>query len=124
TTGSETGTLAASNYTITRNPGTLTVTKASSSVATVIYVGSTSTPVSGAQPLGTSVYDTATVSGAGPTPTGTVVYTFYPSLDGTGTAISTQTVTLTSTGGVPDSSQMANLHHGSYSYVAVYSGDS
>src|SRR5262249_60183128 len=46
-------------------------------------------------PQGTQVYDTATLTGAGSTAGGTVTYTFYPSLDGTGTPISSQTVTVT-----------------------------
>ena len=75
--------------------------------------------------LGESVYDTATVTGtpAAFTATGTVTYTFYPSLNGTGTPISTQTVTL-SGGVVPNSAATVALAAGSFSYVAVYSGDS
>src|SRR5205823_6153739 len=73
--------------------------------------------------LGETVRDTATVAASPFTATGTVTYTFYHTLTGTGTPLSTQTVTLTGTGGVPDSSVTAALTAGSYSYIAIYSGD-
>ncbi len=72
------------------------------------------------------VYDTATVTGTPLTPTGTVTYYFYTTLSpvyGTTTPTSTQTVTLTSTGFVPNSATTGALALGSYSYIAVYSGD-
>ena len=102
----------------------LTVSQGSSSTATAIKdaTGGDGDPV----PLGESVHDTATVTGtpSGFTPTGTVTYKFYHApFDGTGTPITTQTVTL-SDGTVPDSAATAALAAGSYSYIAVYSGDS
>ena len=74
-----------------------------SSVSTAIY-DSGGGPVT--DTLGEQVYDTATVTGApsGPTPTGTVTYYFYNTASpvyGTTTPVSTQTVTLTSTGRCP-----------------------
>ena len=76
--------------------------------------------------LGSQVHDTATVSGqvGEIVPTGTVTYHLYSGLDcsvdseiGSG-----EQVTL-SGGNVPDSSETDPLQAGSYSYEAVYSGD-
>jgi hypothetical protein len=103
-----------------------TVNKASSSVSTAIYNAATNQPISGSQLAGTSVYDTATVSGSPFTPTGTVTYYFYNTSTptyGTTTPASTQTVTL-SGGVVPNSSATGALSAGSYAYIGVYSGDS
>ncbi len=105
----------------------VTITKASSSVSTAIYNASTNKPVSGSQPLGTSVYDTATVTATPVTPTGTVTYYFYTTATpvyGTTTPLTTQIVMLTGTGSVPNSSSTGGLGAGSYSFIAVYSGDS
>src|SRR5262249_47015595 len=73
--------------------------------------------------LGETVYDTATVSGTPFTPSGTVTYQSYHTINGTG-AHTDQTVTLNANGTVPNSAVTAALMAGSYSYVAVYSGDS
>src|SRR5208337_948020 len=105
----------------------LTVNKGSSSVSTAIDNAATNLPINGNQPLGTSVYDTATVSGTPFTPTGTVTYYFYNTASptyGVTTPSSTQTVTLTGTGAVPNSSATAALTAGSYAFIGVYSGDS
>ena len=102
----------------------LTINQASSSVSTAIY-DSTGTAVT--DTLGEKVYDTATVTGTPFTPTGTVTYYFYTTASpiyGTTTPSSTQTVTLTGTGSVPNSATTAALTAGSYSYIGVYSGDS
>jgi hypothetical protein len=97
----------------------LTVNQGNSATATAIQDASGGV-VTGA--LGESVHDTATVTGSPFTPTGTVIYTFYPTINGTGTPISTQTVTLVG-GLVPNSAATGALMAGSYSYIAVYSGD-
>ncbi len=101
----------------------VTVNQATPAVSTTIEDagGGTVTGV-----LGESVKDTATVTGTpGFTPTGTVIYDFYntaiPTL-GTTTPSTTETVTL-SDGAVPNSAATAALAAGSYSYIAVYSGD-
>ena len=76
--------------------------------------------------VGERVYDTATVTGTPFTPTGTVTYYFYTTTTpvyGTTTPSSTQTVTLTAAGTVPNSDTTAALPKGNYSYIAVYSGD-
>ena len=65
-------------------------------MGTAIDNAATGAPISGNQPLGTSVYDTATVMGAPFTPAGTVTYYFYNTASpvyGTTTPVSTQTVT-------------------------------
>ena len=46
-------------------------------MSTAIDNAATNRPISGNQPLGESVYDTATVTGTPFTPTGTVTYYFY-----------------------------------------------
>jgi hypothetical protein len=73
--------------------------------------------------LGTSVHDTATVSGSPFTPTGTVTYRFYVAKDCGGLAVSEQTVTLNADGSVPASAATPALHPGDYGFIAGYSGD-
>ncbi len=101
----------------------LTIGKLNSSVSTTIKDVSGGSCTSS---LGEKVYDTATVSGAPFTPTGTVTYYFYDTASpvfGTTTPASTQTVTLSS-GTVPNSATTGVLTAGGYAYIAVYSGDS
>jgi len=93
-------------------------------ISTVIEDAATnSPPPAGGEALGASVYDTATVTGAPFTPTGTVTYEFFTNGTGSGTPSSTQTVTLVN-GTVPNSALTAGLTAGSYSYIGVYRGDS
>ncbi len=98
----------------------LSIGKGSSSVSTVIKDsgGGAVTDV-----LGEKVYDTATVTGTPFTPTGTLTYEFFTTLNGTGSHVD-QVVTLNANGTVPNSSISAALMAGSYSYIGVYSGDS
>ena len=74
---------------------------------------------------GDVVWDTATVSGpaAGIVPTGTVTYSFFENGTCSGPATSADTATLIS-GAVPISSTKTVAAVGSYSFDAVYSGDS
>ncbi len=96
------------------------VTQAGSSVNTTID-DSGGGAVTGT--LGESVYDTATVTGvSGVTPTGTVTYEFFTTANGTGTPTD-ETVTLNADGTVPISAATTALAAGSYSYIAIYSGD-
>src|SRR5438876_5611718 len=67
---------------------------------------------------GTTVHDRATVSGTGPTPTGTVNFTFYTSLDCSTGGVTQSNVTLTA--GIADSSAHGPLATGSYSFKAHY----
>jgi hypothetical protein len=100
------------------------VQKGTSTSATVI-VDTNHAPVTSPVSLGTTVRDTATVAGTPNTftPTGTVTFQFFTTIDGTGPHTN-QTVTLNPDGSVPDSALHGPLAAGSYSFVAVYSGDS
>ena len=114
-----------SNYTgYTSSVETLTINQGSSSASTVIKDSTSGTPTN---VLGEQVYDTAAVAGtpAAFTPTGTVTYYFYNTATpvyGTTTPVSTQTVNL-SGGLAPNSATTSALTAGSYSFIAVYSGD-
>ena len=95
------------------------------STATVVFDSSTNMAWSGSETSGASAYDTATVTASGTVvATGTVSYTFYTNGDCSGAGSSAGTVTLTSTGAVPNSNTEGPLAAGSYSFNATYSGDS
>ena len=103
------------------------VNPASPGISTAIDNAATYQPIRGNQPPNTSVDDTATVTGTPFMPTGTVTYYFYNTatpIYGTTTPVHTQTVTLTSSGAVPNSSPTGPLTSGSDAFIAVYSGDS
>src|SRR5206468_908373 len=78
-------------------------------------------PVGATTTAGTTVHDRATVSGTGPTPTGTVNFTFYTSLDCSSGGVTQSNVTLSA--GIADSSAHGPLATGSYSFKAHYNGD-
>jgi hypothetical protein len=102
----------------------ITIGRADTGTATSVINEANGADVTGqAVALGTSVHDSARVSPqvSGFTATGTVTYSFFSNGDCSGTATSTQTVTL-SGGAVPNSSSQT-LNAGSYSYKASYSGD-
>jgi hypothetical protein len=103
----------------------VTIAKASSTVATVVFDPATNAPWSKTETTGTSAFDTATVSGVpGITPTGTVTYTFFHTDACTpGTGSPAGMVTMTSTGAVPNSDTVGPLGAGVYAFNAVYSGD-
>ncbi len=100
----------------------LTVSQGTSSSATVIK-DATNTAITNPVAIGTTVHDTATVNGTPNafTPTGTVTYEFFTTIDGTGSHVD-QMVTL-SGGVVPNSNPHGPLGAGSYSFIAIYSGD-
>lgn len=77
-------------------------------------------PLSGTIDLGSTVNDTATLSGADPTASGTVTYRRYSNGSCTSTAV-TEQVTVAS-GSVPASSPFVPTA-GTYSYRATYGGD-
>jgi hypothetical protein len=78
---------------------------------------------SGSEPNGSSAIATASVSGlSGFAPSGTVTYSLFDGDTCSGSAVSTDTVTLAN-GEVPDSSATGALAAGSYSFQASYSGD-
>jgi len=115
-----------SNYLGSTSPcEPFSVAKGSSSIATVVFDPSTSAPWSGAETAGASAYDTATVTTSDAiVATGTVTYTFFTNGVCSGTGSSAGTVTLTSTGSVPNSARTTALTTGLYSFSATYSGDS
>src|SRR2546426_4810210 len=80
-------------------------------------------PVGVSTTAGTTVHDHVTVSGTGPTPTGTENFTFFTNLDcGTsGTATTESNVALVS--GMADSSAHGPLASGSYAFKVHYNGD-
>lgn len=70
---------------------------------------------------GASVFDTATLSGASPTASGTVTYNLYAGSVCTGTPVFTSTKTVTN-GAVPNSDPWTAVS-GTYQWQATYSGD-
>jgi hypothetical protein len=93
--------------------------------STTVFDATTGDPWSGTETVGALAFDTDTVTPTtpdGPTPTGTVTYTFFTNgtCDGTGATV---TVTLNADGTVPPSPTSLPLAAGDYSYDAVYNGD-
>jgi uncharacterized repeat protein (TIGR01451 family) len=100
-----------------------TVGKAGSSIGTTVYDVNTGQPWSGTETAPADAHDTAGVTGiSGFTPSGTVTYAYFTNGTCSGTASTTQTVTL-SGGNVPNSADTGALSKGDYSYLATYSGD-
>jgi len=98
-----------------------------STVATTIHMDTTHAVVADNSliPLGSSVHDSATVTGFAPT--GNVTFTFYTTIDCTGTGVAAGTVGLaagdaTHSTAHPSSSR-TGLAAGSYSFRAQYAGD-
>ncbi len=101
---------------------TLTVIGAPT-VSSTVEDAATGSAWAGTEVTGATPQDTATVTGDGGTPTGTVTYTRYDNATCSSPAAETGTVTL-SGGDVPASSATPALGAASYSYQALYSGDS
>ena len=103
----------------------LTINADTTATATVIKNAADGTTVTGALPLGSSVFDTSTVTPtpAASTPTGSVAYTFFTNGSCTGTGTAAGGGALTS-GVPPNSETQGPLAAGSYGFEAVYSGDS
>ena len=97
--------------------------KVTPTTTTALKDGVTGQPWSSTETTGAKAYDTAVITDTdGPVPTGTATYTFFDNgnCQGTGT---TQTVPLSD--GVPqDAATTAALGAGTYSFDAVYNGDS
>ena len=97
------------------------VGQASTSISTAVFDAGTSSPWAGGETTGASAYDTSMVTGvAGVTPTGTVSYTFWADTNCANTG--SDAGTNLSLGSA--SSTQGPLAAGSYSFEAVYSGDS
>ncbi|WP_165067187.1 Ig-like domain-containing protein [Paludisphaera rhizosphaerae] len=98
-----------------------------STITTTIHNDATDTviPVNSVVPAGTSTHDSATVTGNGSkVPTGSVTFTFYSTIDGTGPSVGAGTVMLDPSGVAHPSDASGALTPGSYSYRAHYNGDS
>jgi hypothetical protein len=91
-------------------------------VSSTVDDAATGSAWAGTEVTGATAQDTATVTGDGATPTGTVTYTLYDNGTCSSPEAGTQTVTM-SGGDVPASSVTHALEAGSYSYQAMYSGD-
>ena len=91
-------------------------------VSSTVDDAATGSAWAGTEVTGATAQDTATVTGDGGTPTGTVTYSLYHNGMCSSPSAGTETVTL-SGGDVPASSVTPALDAGSYSYQAMYSGD-
>src|SRR3989449_4750641 len=106
----------------------LTVTKATARIFTAVIVDQTGLPVpAGGIPVGVPVHDAVVFLGGFPVTgaPGTVTYTLFPNSGctaGTGTVVST--VNVDASDSVQSSTSTAPNPAGSYSFNAVYSGDS
>lgn len=101
------------------------VGRAGSSTSTAVNDAATNAAWSDTEVSGARAYDTASVGGAlGFAPSGTVTYVLYKGTSCTGSPISSNQVTMTAIGSVPNSPSTGALAAGGYSYADVYSGDS
>src|SRR5439155_1358562 len=103
----------------------LTVAKATSTTSTTVIDDATSATWSGSEHTGASAHDTATIGGqvSGFPASGTVTYSLFTNGACSGTATSTQNVTVNANGSVPTSSSTGALAGGSYAFRASYGGD-
>jgi hypothetical protein len=92
-------------------------------VSSTVEDAATGSAWAGTEVTGATAQDTATVTGDGGTPSGTVTYALYRNGSCSGTPTSTETKTLANDGSVPASTGTGPLSAGSYSYQATYSGD-
>ena len=92
-------------------------------MVTTVHDAATTAPWAGTETAGASAYASASVTGAGAPPTGTLTYDLYAGAACTGPALSSQAVTLTVGGAAPNSAATAALNPGSYGYQAAYAGD-
>jgi hypothetical protein len=103
-----------------------TVHRAPTTVTTQVINNANGLVPFGTEVTGSSFRDTATLGEAisGFTPTGSVTYTLYANNTCAGNLVSlSETLTLTASGTLPDSSSSGPLAAGNYRYQAVYSGD-
>ena len=100
----------------------LTVKKKDSHVETEIHAAGSSTPITTAA-VGTTIHDKATVTGSGPTPTGSVTFKWYTTKDCSGSYTTKGTITLDSNGVAHPSSDVT-VPSGGGSFKAFYGGDS
>ena len=102
--------------TITGTQGGITVTRASPTIATALSPASIT--------AGAATHDTSTFTGlVNSTGTGTVTYSYYTNNTCTANAVTVNTVTVPTSGTVPNSSTVTFNSAGTYYWQAVYSGD-
>ena len=102
--------------TITGTQGGITVTRASPTIATALSPASIT--------AGAATHDTSTFTGlVNSTGTGTVTYSYYTDNTCTANAVTVNTVTVPTSGTVPNSSTVTFNSAGTYYWQAVYSGD-
>ena len=99
----------------------LQVTQLTPTVITEIHEDPGHTPTASVD-AGSSVHDKATVSGSAGTPTGSVTFTFFTSIDCTTGGSPAGTVTLDASGVAHPSMSEGPLSAGSYSFRAHYNG--
>src|SRR5258706_4822982 len=99
----------------------VTINKLNSSTVTTIF-DAQNNPITSIS-AGTTIHDSATVTGSGPTATGNVNFRFYSNNTCNGDGISAGTVALNGSGIANPSSSQGPLNAGSYSFKASYVGD-
>jgi hypothetical protein len=99
------------------------VTKATTSLGSVVDDAGSDAPWAGTETVGSTAYDTSTLTGvAGFTVAGTVTYHFFT--NGTCTGASTPSAFTVSAGAVPHSASTGSLNVGGlYAFDATFSGD-
>ncbi len=102
----------------------LAVSKAATSTVTVIHDGNDHNTAVTSVPLGSTVHDSATVTGSGfGTPTGTVTFTWYSAADDcSGNSVPAGTIALAN-GVAHPSTAFGPLPAGARSFRATYNGD-
>jgi Cep192 domain 4 len=79
-------------------------------------------PAPATGPVGTVLQDTASLTG-GFNPTGSIVFTLYPTADCSGSPVDTETVAVNGNGGYATSTGGKAVTAGTYQWTAAYSGD-
>ena len=117
-TGTCAATLSVGTCTITN-----TLSKLTPTVVTDIHDAGHNSVTNQIVPLGSIVHDEATVSGTGPTPTGTVDFTFYTNVNCAGAGVDAGTNIALVSGVAHPSDPQGPLSAGLYSFKAHYNGD-
>ena len=92
-------------------------------VVTTVHDAATGASWAGTEAAGASAYASASVTGGGAAPSGTLTYDLYANAACTAPTLSSQAVSLTVGGTAPNSADTPALNPGSYGYRAAYSGD-
>jgi subtilase family serine protease len=92
-------------------------------VATAVNDAATNAAWAGTETAGAIAFASASVTGSGPVPSGTLTYDLYAGATCTAPTLSSQIVSLMVGGAAPNSADTPGLNAGRYSYRAAYSGD-